>query len=220
MDAITKPQALDWVALHNAKVFSKPQPLIPVLVAPPAAPSRSDPHFTVTPVSVTMGTLDWIIPGRRRKKIANAQLEENRRTADANERFSRVHAEWERRYKEVSHERQAAQAAYDAALASWRNEKQAFEEEQNKYNLGLDDFHNQYLRKLPEALLRYWDEVLAWSQYPESFPRDCNMSYDPAKAMLILDYELPNQSAIPNKKQVKYVAIRQEFRMYSSPIQN
>jgi restriction system protein len=30
--------------------------------------------------------------------------------------------------------------------------------------------------------------------------------------MLILDYEMPNQSAIPNKKQVKYVATRQEFQ--------
>jgi hypothetical protein len=39
MDAITKPQVLDWAALYNKKAFAKPQPLIPVLAAPLTCPS-------------------------------------------------------------------------------------------------------------------------------------------------------------------------------------
>jgi len=61
-------------------------------------------------------------------------------------------------------------------------------------------------------LIRYWHELLARSIYPDSFPRDCSLSFDPGSGMLVLDYELPSQSAVPNKKLVKYVASREEFQ--------
>jgi restriction system protein len=212
MDAITKPKTLDWAALRDSKRFTKSPPVGPVAAAHPVEPSRLDPGFAVDGVTVSLKFLDHIIPGRKSKKIAEAHLEEQRRRADADRRYAMVHGEWQRGCEAVDTRNQAAQSEHAAALASWKQEKLDFESQQRDHNLGLDEFHDQYLRKLPDALVRYWNEVLAWSHYPESFPRDCTLSYDPAKSMLILDYEMPNQSAIPNKKQVKYVATRQEFQ--------
>jgi|HubBroStandDraft_6_1064221.scaffolds.fasta_scaffold01491_8 restriction system protein len=212
MDAITKPKTLDWAALRDSKGFTKSQPVAPTAAALPLEPSRSGPGFAVDAVTVSLKFLDHVIPGRKQKKITEARLEEHRRRADADRRYATVHGEWQRGCEAVDTRNQAAQSEHAAALASWKQEKLEFESQQHDFNVAVDEFHNQYLRKLPDALVRYWHEVLAWSHYPDSFPRDCTLSYDPAKAMLILDYEMPNQNAIPNKKQVKYVATRQEFQ--------
>jgi len=200
IDAIAKPPSFDWAALQDSRRFSKSEPIAPAAQAIPAEPSRSDPQFAVQPVKIALHFLDRVLPGRKQKKINDAQLEELRRRADAD--ASRV----------VNERNHAAQADYNASMASWKQEKLDFEAQQRTYNAGLTEFHDQYLRKFPEALIRYWHEVLSRSEYPDSFPRDCSLSYDPGKAMLILNYELPNQGAIPNKKQVKYVATRQEFQ--------
>jgi restriction system protein len=65
---------------------------------------------------------------------------------------------------------------------------------------------------VPEALIRYWTEVLSKSEYPDSFPRDQVVSFDPEAGILVVDYELPPQKSIPNTKQVKFISNRREFQ--------
>jgi restriction system protein len=212
MDALTKQQAFDWETLKDKAHFCKPGPARLVPAALPVEPSRSDPRFVVSSVKMTFSLIDWVIPGRRRKKISDANVEEERKNADAAERYSRVHTEWKQLCEKVSRENQILQSEFDTALTNWKQEGRNFMEQQRIYNLSIDEFHFQYLRKTTEALIRYWHELLARSVYPDSFPRDCSLSFDPASGMLVLDYELPSQSAVPNKKQVKYVASREEFQ--------
>jgi restriction system protein len=73
VDALTKPQVFDWESLRDKKRFCNPRPLDPTPAALPMEPLRSAPHFEVNAVKVTLKPTDWIIPGRRRKKILAAQ---------------------------------------------------------------------------------------------------------------------------------------------------
>ncbi|HXN97811.1 MAG TPA: restriction endonuclease [Candidatus Acidoferrales bacterium] len=212
MDALTKQQTFDWESLKDKGRFSVPGPLRPTPAILPVEPLASDPRFVVDTVKVTLKLIDWVIPGRRRKRIYDAKIEEDRKRADAVGRFSRVHSEWKQLCQKIGRENEIAQSEFETALANWKQEAHDFMERQRGYNLGVDEFHFQYLRQSTEALIRYWHEVLTRSAYPDSFPRDCSLSFDPASRILVLDYELPNQGAVSNKKQVKYMASRQEFQ--------
>jgi restriction system protein len=212
LDSLTKQQAFDWEGLKDKGRFSSPGPLRPTHAALPPEPLRNEPRFVVDAVTTRLKLIDWVIPGRRRKKIYDAKVEEDRKQAEAADRYSRAHTEWKRLCQKISQENQIVQSEFEAALANWKREAHDFMERQQGYNLGIDEFHFQYLRQSTDALIRYWHEVLTRSAYPDSFPRDCSLSFDPASRILVLDYELPNQSAVPNKKQVKYVPSRQEFQ--------
>jgi restriction system protein len=60
--------------------------------------------------------------------------------------------------------------------------------------------------------LSYLAEVLGQSEYPDSFPREQRFQYSSSTKTLALDFELPNQTVLPDTKEVKYVATRSEFQ--------
>jgi len=118
MDALTKQQAFDWETLKDKSHFCKPGPARLAPAALPMEPSRSDPRFVVTSVKATLSFIDWIIPGRRRKKISDATVEEERKNSDVAERYSRVHSEWKQLCEKISRENQIMQSEFDAALTN------------------------------------------------------------------------------------------------------
>ena len=50
------------------------------------------------------------------------------------------------------------------------------------------------------------------SKYPESFPSNFEIEYNPDNKMLIIEYELPSQKDVPSVKEVKYIAARNELK--------
>jgi len=212
VDALTEPKTFEWQSLKDTAPYSKQKPGVAVLKSLPPEPSRSERHFAVEPIKVNLRLLDWVIPGAKRKRESEALQEEKRLRDDANERFSRVHSEWERQYKKIDEDNRLSRIGYENAVAAWQKEKEEFEAQQRAYNDGIDEFKARYLSGSPDAYIRRWNEVLTHSGYPDSFPRDHVVSFDAASAILVVDYELPHQSALPRKKQVKYVASRQEFQ--------
>src|SRR5699024_1814484 len=57
----------------------------------------------------------------------------------------------------------------------------------------------------------YCDMVLSHSHYPDVFPQEFDIEYNPETKILIVDYSLPAPEDIPTLKQVKYVQSRDEF---------
>ena len=53
--------------------------------------------------------------------------------------------------------------------------------------------------------------MLSSSQYPNYFPKEFDLDYDPTAKLLIVDYSLPAPDQLPKLKTVKYVASRDEF---------
>ena len=54
--------------------------------------------------------------------------------------------------------------------------------------------------------------VLNNSEYPESFPQDFEIEYNPENGILIVEYQLPPYNCFPRIKEVKYVATKKELK--------
>lgn len=212
LEALNNKAPFDWEALRDTTQFSEPTPAAPELKPLPAEPRRDQPEFAVAPFWIPLTLFDQIIPARKKKKQLAQTQEQKRRTNEADQRFSQAHAEWEAQCRQLNEENLLALARYNKDKADWQTKKKDFERIQKAYNLSVEELHEQYLARSPQALTRYFTEVLAQSRYPDSFPRDCSVAYEPSTHMLVVDHELPSQRALPSVKEVKYVAARQEFQ--------
>jgi len=56
--------------------------------------------------------------------------------------------------------------------------------------------------------------VLARSKYPEIFPQQYELSYNPENKLLLVDYFLPSLNEIPKLKEVKYNKSLDQFKEY------
>ena len=210
--ALGKPQSFNWESLKDTSRFEKPEPPVPGLEGFPAEPLIMESQFVATPVPSTIKFLDWIIPGAREKKLKAVRMEEESRRKNAQQRFAVAHDLWTKKIQEITERNQTTLANHEKAKAAWQLEKHTFAETQKLFNSGINDFKKAYFNRVPEALIRYWTEVLSKSEYPDSFPRDQVVSFDPEAGMLVIDYELPPQKSIPNTKQVKFISNRREFQ--------
>jgi restriction system protein len=210
--ALGKPQSFNWESLKDTSRFEKPEPPVPGLEGFTAEPLITESQFVATPVPSTIKFVDWIIPGAREKKLKAVRMEEESRRKNAQQRFAVAHDLWTKKIKEITERNLTTFANHEKAKAAWQLEKHTFAETQKLFNSGINDFKKAYFNRVPEALIRYWTEVLSKSEYPDSFPRDQVVSFDPEAGMLVVDYELPPQKSIPNTKQMKFISNRREFQ--------
>lgn len=198
--SLKKSHQLDWESLKDIASFTKEHPAEPTLQSLPVEPLPADDEFKTQPVIPEIKFPDWIIPGARAKKLAAASLTELRRRTEANQKYEQAHVDWKRRSDKIIQLNESALTDHEKAKAAWLIEKHVFEERQKKYNQGVDELREQYLGRRPDSIVRYCTEVLARSEYPDSFPRDCLISFEIETGLLAIDFELPAQSAVPNKK--------------------
>jgi restriction system protein len=210
--ALANTQSFNWESLKDSSRFEKPEPSAPKIETLPDPPKISEPLYAVIPVDAKIYLLDWILPGARQKKLTTARSEEMRRKDDVNRRFVRDYSTWEKKAKEVTARNETILASHEKAKAGWLLEKHVFADSQKLFNSEIDDFKKAYFNRTPAAMIRYWTEVLAKSEYPDSFPRDQLVSFDAEAGMLVVDYELPPQKSIPSTKQVKFISNRQQFQ--------
>lgn len=60
--------------------------------------------------------------------------------------------------------------------------------------------------------MQYCEIVLNNSNYPDYFPKNFELEYNPDNKILIIDYELPSIEKIPKVKEVKYVLSERELK--------
>lgn len=210
-EALSKNQVLDWEVLKDTSASTKPQPSRPVPKPLLPEPMLTESRFGVVPVIAKIGFLDWIVPGRRRRKLADAEAINQQRRDEIEKRFQLAHAEWERGCAEIKNANLAA-TTFEKASAAWMLDKKVFYEKQKCFNQKVDELRTQYAAHSPEALKRYCAEVLARSEYPKLFPKDCTISFDPQASVLVVDYELPPLNILPHVRNIKFSTTRQEFQ--------
>ncbi len=101
---------------------------------------------------------------------------------------------------------------YKINVKQWEDKNRKFYEDQAIRNNAIDNQKDLYLNYDVGAILGYCDMVLANSSYPDSFPQEYEIDYNPDTKMLIVEYLLPNIEAIPKVKEVKYIQNKQEFK--------
>lgn len=204
--------AIDWESLKNKAPFPEkgPAPLKhpaePKMAELPREPRREDPKY-----NPKLGLLEWLIPSRKARLLA---------AADAV--FAADKLAWKERCDVAQKAHEAAlqnhaiavdkgKKAHAGEIAAWEIRRDEYNREREAEHAQIDAKKMAYEALEPDSIIDYCDLVLSSSNYPEYFPQEFDLDYDPATKTLILDYQLPAPEALPRLKAVKYVASRDEF---------
>jgi restriction system protein len=195
-DGIEIDHVLDWEHLKDRSPFSDPEPKEPQYLSSLPAPLRGSPEFVPQ-----LSLADYLVPGRRSRRIAEAE----RRYAEA------VH-KWNTSEKQLSETIANQQATYRNKLREWTAKKTLHSIALAGQHAEVDANKAAYEARQPQALEEYWSHVLFASEYPEGFPKSFILDYDAAAQTVVIEYELPDIECLPRRKELKYIAARDEFR--------
>jgi restriction system protein len=187
--------AIDWDSLKDKSVFKIVKPQQPIPVQHPIEPKENDEKY-----QIKTGLLDSIFSSRLTEK-----------TEEAKKLFRIDYAEWEREKASVIQNNIQQYQNYQNELQQWEAEEQKFLKEQKARNEDIDRRKDQYLNKNPDAIFDYYSLVLSNSQYPDYFPQEYDLDYNPKTKLMIVDYSLPSIDSIPRIKEVKYNKTKEEY---------
>ena len=176
---------IEWESLMDIAEFPEPEPIMPKYPTEPYENhSNYDPRLTL---------FDKLLKSRKEEKIQAAK-----------EKFERDYLKWENECAKIKQE-------YEKKVAEWEAAKKAFYDKQGENNKHIEEQKQAYFTAVPAAIVDYCDMVLSNSEYPDFFPQDYELDYNPENKILIVDYILPDIDDMPTLTAVKYIQSRNEF---------
>ncbi|MEV7346010.1 restriction endonuclease [Streptomyces sp. NPDC093544] len=126
-------------------------------------------------------------------------------------RRAQAQAEGRARFERDWHAAQTAEAHRQQQLASYEREYRQWADAQlaevRAHNAGVVATTEGVRRRDPDSVVEYFSAALyASTAWPEGFPRQIAAAYDPAARQLVLDWELPAYSIVPEVKSVRYMS--------------
>lgn len=192
---LTVDDAIDWASLEDRRPFPLPMPIQKQPMPAPVEPVLSDAKY-----QVTLSFFDKLFKKRGLKKRNDAQRQ-----------FQNDHADWLNKKHSYEKAVQLSNDQFNADLQDWVTEKESFEAKQQEINQSILASKENYLKLVDSAVVDYCEMVLSNSEYPDCFPQDWDIDYSSETKILVVDYSLPDISALPTLKSVKYVASNDEF---------
>ncbi|MGH2568059.1 MAG: restriction endonuclease, partial [Bacteroidota bacterium] len=186
---------IQWDALKDNSKFTKPRPSQPEFEQVPPTPlktsSKYQPAFTF---------FDKLLSSRKQAKVKSAQ-----------ELFKADMKAWEAGKSKIQKLNEEKIAEHQKTVQKWEEAKKAFKLKQKETNTAIEQRKADYLGGNPDAIVDYCELVLSNSEYPDYFPKEFDLEYNPETKVLILDYSLPPYDDIPSTKEVKYVQSKDEL---------
>jgi restriction system protein len=203
---------VDWEALKDQTRFPKPASKVPSQPPPPEqeplpeAPSGISPRY-----QPEFSLLDKLIKSRRvEKENWKARIfESDTREWEASR--DRILADHAGRLEAYNGRLADLDSAHARAVKEWEAERAEFKSKQKEQHDAMDAFHARYEAKEAEAITEYCDMVLARSEYPDCFPKESDLEFNPDTGVLVVNYKLPAPADIPTLSEVKYVQSTDTF---------
>ncbi|MER5411202.1 restriction endonuclease, partial [Streptomyces sp. NPDC002769] len=138
-------------------------------------------------------------------------------------RRAQAQAEARARFERDWHAAQTAEAQRQQQLASYQREYQQWADAQlaevRRHNAGIVQVTDGVRRRDPDSVVEYFSAALyASAAWPEGFPRQVTAAYDAAARQLVLDWELPGYSVVPDVKSVRYVSGTDQDKETARPV--
>lgn len=111
-------------------------------------------------------------------------------------------------YKNRENERQKKFEEYKIAYEKKRKE---FEAKKLQRNTEVDEFETDYNEGNPESIKTYNTMVLERSKYPDGFPQEFRIAYVEESKELVVEYQLPDITVVPNIEEYKYLKAKDEI---------
>ncbi|MCM3124425.1 MULTISPECIES: restriction endonuclease [unclassified Mesobacillus] len=185
---------IDWDSLKDNSEFMDSKPKSPKKPSYPSEPDkkRYEPKF---------GLMDRILSSSKQKKIN-----------ESNKLYEEALSEWRKKTDELTEQYEKGVSDFEEKLKKWEERKETFEREQKERNDEIEKKKKQYMTGESEAVIDYCDMVLSNSIYPDYFPQEFDVDYNPVNRTLIVEYNLPDITDLPTLKEVKYVATKDVFK--------
>ena len=217
---------VDWNSLKDRKNFKSINPKSLLQneldkLIPPTTPSyrQLPPKPDKEMFQPSFSLVDKIFKSLKQKKVA--QWEEMyelslaiwKKGVDETEGYNKtLQDEFHQKVIEIDKQKNRIIARYDELEANWKSQEAEFYENQNEHNLKIDKLKESYFQGDTEAITQYCELVLNNSNYPDSFPKDFELDYNPITKMLLVDYILPAPEHFPTLTEVKYIAAKKELK--------
>lgn len=209
---LKSPAKVNWNSLKSKKKFpiAPPDYIAPAKEADEAIPY--EPKETDKKYIPQISWFDCLIPGRSAKKIAAAKGVFERGYAAWTERKQQIIERNLKRDADHAIKLQQYQEQYNLQYVKWEAEKAAYESEQKNQNSQIDARMQAYIDGAQYGVEDLVELVLYNSDYPDAFPEEYDVEYNPETKLIIVDYILPNPEQLPTLKDVKYIQSRCEFK--------
>jgi restriction system protein len=188
-DSLEGDHAINFQSLIDDPEFAATKPLAPGAEPTTREPLMGDPGFREQ-----LSFFARIIPPLRKKEKARIAA-----------KFAQARKEWVDLVAERSLQAETATKRYKEKLAAW-------EETARGRTEAINNWREQYLAGVPESIREYCKFVLGESNYPDSFPAEAAVDYAADSRTLVVDYSLPDVSAVPTLKEVKFIASREALQ--------
>jgi restriction system protein len=217
---------VNWDSLKDRKKFKVPNPKnflqkeLEKLI-PPSAPSfRQIPAKPdKAPFQPSFSLVDKIFKSLKEKKIAQSEELYQSSLAvwkvgveETNNFNKRLQDEFQQKLIDIDKLKNTIITRYEELEAEWKEQEVEFYTSQNEHNLKIDKLKESYFQGEAEAILQYCELVLNNSIYPDSFPKDFELDYNPITKILLVDYILPAPEQLPTLTEVKYIAAKKELK--------
>lgn len=126
--------------------------------------------------------------------------------------YEQQHIRWENVCGEADKTNRRRKTLFDELLQEWSRNKGAFDQKRAEDNEKVDAHRARYEAGDPNAVEEYCDLVLSSSNYPDEFPKDWVLEYRPDTKMVVVEYELPDPSALPDVESYRFVKSRNEVQ--------
>ncbi|WP_339704798.1 restriction endonuclease [Algoriphagus aquimarinus] len=217
---------VDWESLKDFRKFKTPNPLNglpnqlkklkeptpPVFREKSAQPNRS--YF-----SPKLSFIDKVIPSFRQKKEDKANqgfnlaLESWEKSVKETEAYNvSLQSEFERKLLAVEDGKAKERSHFKELEKEWLLQQEEYYVSQKEHNDKIDVLKERYFSCDQRSAREYCEMVLNNSEYPDSFPKDFDIDYNPETKILLVEYVLPSPSQIPTLLDVKYIAARKELK--------
>jgi restriction system protein len=219
---------INWNTLKDHSVFKKPNPMnelsatlqaIKGPIKPPYKPlPRKPDEYSFSP---KFSFWDKIFTSSRQRKIIDADANYKsalrnweRTTTQLKYENQKIDSEYEILLKDTNDKKERIRTEFNLREKSWMKEKKDFEEEQASMNLKVDNLRQEYNSSDPEAITQYCEMVLNNSAYPDAFPQDFSLDYNPETKLLVIDYSLPAPGHLPTLTEVRFFTSKNELKEY------
>lgn len=201
-------EALETILAHTLEVddrvcwkdfllkenFPEPKPKRPRLKEIPSEPDKAK-------FKPEISFVDKLFSSRKEKKLNDATMA-----------YSKAYQDWELSCKETKAENETLTHRYNSGFAEWEERKNKFIADVRAHNEKTTALKADYEAEKPRAVEEYCKMVLDRSEYPDYFPQDFELDFNPESRILLIEYQIPTPEDIPTVKEIKYIASKDTFK--------
>lgn len=211
--------AVDWDSLKDKSRFSVPYPgddlpKIISAISKPAEPAMlpypQQPHISAFEPKLTF--IDGFIKSKKDAKLKEANSQYQKRMdswrnecEEIDNKNNRLKENYSNELIKYNNKVKAAREANEKKVEEWSLQKAEFLKRREEANSRINLLRQEYLKKEQGAVLEYCELVLNNSNYPESFPKNFELDYNPETKILVIEYSLPSIDQLPTIAEVKLV---------------